>query len=65
MGQATGEPVWRLLGGRFRDRVPAYANGWYQGDRDPDVVARSASAVAARAYRGLKIDPFGAATAEL
>ena len=35
MGQATGEPVWRLLGGRFRDRVPAYANGWYQGDRDP------------------------------
>ena len=58
-------PVWRLLGGRFRDRVPAYANGWYQGDRDPEVVARSAAEVAARGYRGLKIDPFGAASAEL
>ena len=65
MGQATGEPVWRLLGGRFRDRVPAYANGWYQGDRDPEAVARLAGAVVARGYRGLKIDPFGAATAEL
>ena len=65
IGQATGEPVWRLLGGRFRDRVPAYANGWYQGDRDPEVVAGLASEVVARGYRGLKIDPFGAATAEL
>jgi galactonate dehydratase len=65
MGQAAGEPLWRLLGGRFRDRVPAYANGWYQGDRDPEVVARFAGEVAARGYRGLKIDPFGAATAEL
>ncbi|HEV8373954.1 MAG TPA: mandelate racemase/muconate lactonizing enzyme family protein, partial [Actinomycetota bacterium] len=25
MGQATGLPLWRLLGGRFRERVPAYA----------------------------------------
>ena len=65
IGQATGMPVWKLLGGRFRDRVPAYANGWYQGDRDPEVVARFAGEVAARGYRGLKIDPFGAATAEL
>ena len=60
-----GVPVWRLLGGRFRDRVPAYANGWYQGDRDPAAVARLAAAVVARGYRALKIDPFGAATAEL
>jgi galactonate dehydratase len=65
MGQALGVPVWRLLGGRFRDRVPAYANGWYQGDRTPDSFARMARAVVARGYRGLKVDPFGAATAEL
>jgi len=26
-GQALGVPVWRLLGGRYRDRVPAYASG--------------------------------------
>jgi L-alanine-DL-glutamate epimerase-like enolase superfamily enzyme len=27
LGKALGQPVWRLLGGRFRDRVPAYASG--------------------------------------
>ena len=65
MGQALGVPIWRLLGGRFRDRVPAYANGWYQGDRTPESFAELARAVVARGYRGLKVDPFGAATAEL
>jgi D-galactarolactone cycloisomerase len=28
-GQAAGLPVWKLLGGRFRDRVTAYATGCY------------------------------------
>ena len=28
-GQAVGLPVWKLLGGRFRDRVTAYATGCY------------------------------------
>ncbi len=65
MGQALGVPVWRLLGGAFRDRVPAYANGWYQGDRRPESYADMARRVVERGYRGLKVDPFGAATAEL
>lgn len=65
IGQACGQPVWRLLGGRFRDTVPAYANGWYQGDREPETIAELARTVVARGYRGLKLDPFGAATAEL
>jgi len=65
MGQALGVPVWKLLGGRFRDRVPAYANGWYQAERDPQVIARLARGVVKRGYRGLKLDPFGAASAEL
>ena len=26
-GQALGVPVWRLLGGKYRERVPAYASG--------------------------------------
>jgi galactonate dehydratase len=65
MGQALGVPVWRLLGGAFRDRVPAYANGWYQGDRSPASFAAQARRVVARGYRALKIDPFGAAAAEL
>jgi galactonate dehydratase len=65
IGQDTGQPVWRLLGGRFRERVPAYANGWYQGDRDPETFAAMAARVVERGYRGLKIDPFGAAAAEI
>jgi galactonate dehydratase len=65
MGQALGVPVWKLLGGRFRDRVPAYANGWYQTERDPAGIARLARSVVGRGYRALKLDPFGAASAEL
>ncbi|MGH8835405.1 MAG: mandelate racemase/muconate lactonizing enzyme family protein [Actinomycetes bacterium] len=65
IGQAIGQPVWRLLGGLFRDRVPAYANGWYQGERNLESFARQARRVVDRGYRGLKVDPFGGATAEL
>lgn len=65
MGQALGVPVWKLLGGRFRDRVPAYANGWYTSKRDPAAIARLAQEVVKRGYRALKLDPFGAASAEL
>src|SRR5205807_6131252 len=65
MGQTLGVPVWKLLGGRFRDRVPAYANGWYQTDRDPNAIAALATRVVARGYRALKLDPFGAANAEI
>lgn len=65
MGQALGVPIWKLLGGRFRDRVPAYANGWYQSDRDPQRIAALAAKVVERGYRALKLDPFGAASAEI
>jgi galactonate dehydratase len=65
MGQSLGVPLWKLLGGKFRDRVPAYANGWYQAEREPDTIARLAQQVVARGYRALKLDPFGAASAEL
>jgi galactonate dehydratase len=65
MGQSLGVPVYQLLGGAFRSRVPAYANGWYQGDRNPATFAALARKVVDRGYRALKVDPFGAATAEL
>jgi galactonate dehydratase len=65
MGQAMAVPVWKLLGGRFRDRVPAYANGWYQADRDPRTIGVLARTVVGRGYRALKLDPFGSASAEI
>lgn len=65
MGQSLGVPVWKLLGGRFRDRIPAYANGWYQTAREPEAFALRAGQVVDRGYRALKLDPFGHASAEL
>jgi len=65
MGQQLRVPVWRLLGGCFRDRVPAYANGWYQSDYEPLRIAELARGVVARGYRAMKLDPFGAASVRL
>jgi galactonate dehydratase len=65
MGQDLNVPVWKLLGGQYRDRVRAYANGWYQTDRDPVALAESARDVVARGYTALKLDPFGSAWMEL
>ena len=36
MGQFLGVPVYQLLGGAVRDRIPAYANGWYTVERTAD-----------------------------
>ena len=33
-GKALGVPVYELIGGKVRDRVPLYANGWL-GTRSP------------------------------
>jgi galactonate dehydratase len=65
LGKSLGVPVWRLLGGKCRDVVPAYANGWYQVERTPDAIARCAEAVIAMGYRALKIDPFGTGSYEM
>jgi galactonate dehydratase len=65
IGQSLNVPIWKLLGGRFRDRVPAYANGWYQAERDPKAIASLARTVVDRGYRAMKLDPFGAASTEL
>lgn len=61
LGKSLGVPVWRLLGGRVRSRIRAYANGWYRGPREPDAFAERARAVVALGYTALKFDPFGTA----
>jgi galactonate dehydratase len=61
IGKATHLPVYRLLGGRCHERIPAYANGWYGGARTPAEFAERARAAVARGYRALKFDPFGTA----
>jgi galactonate dehydratase len=65
IGKACGQPVYKLLGGRARERLPAYANGWYGGAQSPADYARLAREVVARGYRGMKFDPFGVAWKEM
>lgn len=36
-GKAAGLPVWKLLGGRFRDRITAYATGCYYPQQFTDL----------------------------
>ena len=65
VGQALGVPVYQLLGGATRERIPAYANGWYTVERTPAEFHAAALRVVARGYRALKVDPFGAGFYEL
>ena len=61
IGKACHQPVYRLLGGRCHDRLPAYANGWNGGDRTPGDYAERAREAVGRGYCALKFDPFGTA----
>ena len=65
LGKANGQPVYQLLGGRARERLPAYANGWYGNSQTPAQYAERAREVVARGYRALKFDPFGTAWKQL
>ncbi len=65
VGQALGKPVYQLLGGAVRDRIKAYANGWYTVERTPDEFHQAAKRVIEKGYRALKLDPFGAGFYEL
>jgi len=65
IGKAVGLPVFKLMGGAVRDRIKAYANGWYTVERTPDEFHAAARRVVARGYLALKLDPFGAGTSEL
>ncbi len=61
IGKATNRPIYDLLGGRYHESLPAYANGWYTGPRRPEAFAERAAHVVGMGYRAMKFDPFGAA----
>src|SRR5688572_10668273 len=65
VGKVLGQPIWRLLGGRVRDKVKAYANGWYTVERTPEEFHAAAKKVVERGYQALKLDPFGPGRWEL
>jgi galactonate dehydratase len=61
IGKALKQPIYNLLGGRCRDKVRAYANGWYRCPRTPQDFAEAAKKVASLGYTAMKFDPFGVA----
>ncbi len=58
LGKATGQPVGRLLGGRYRERVQPYASLLM---REPEQMADELLPVKAQGFRAFKIGwgPFG------
>ena len=57
-GKALGRPIYDLLGGKFRDKVALYANGWFVGCETPEQYARAAMQTVAAGHEALKLDPF-------
>ncbi len=64
-GKVLGVPVYQLLGGKVRDAIPCYANGWFAPARTPDEFAEKAQHAVAAGFRGLKWDLFGSAYLEI
>ena len=58
LGQATGQPVGRLLGGRYRERVRPYASVLME---EPGALAERLRSIKAHGFRAFKIGwgPFG------
>ena len=61
IGKTCGRPLYQLLGGKVREKIRVYANGWYQGPREPQAFAEKAAQMVEAGYTALKFDPFGKA----
>jgi galactonate dehydratase len=63
-GRMLGVPVYDLLGGKVRDSIRVYANGWYFQDRNvryfghPKEYAEAALRTVGTGFNALKLEPF-------
>jgi galactonate dehydratase len=57
-GKALGVPVYELLGGKIRDTVRIYANGWSFHCVKPEEFARAAERVVKDGYTAMKMYPL-------
>ncbi len=53
MGKASGQPVFRLLGGRTKRKIPVYASKLYS--QAPDALQREARSYQEQGYRAMKM----------
>jgi galactonate dehydratase len=61
LGKSLGVPIYQLLGGKVRESVLCYANGWYRTERSAEAFADAAEKALAKGFQALKLDPFGTA----
>ena len=61
LGKSLGVPIHQLLGGRVRDSVLGYANGWYRTERTAEGFVEAVRNVRAKGFKAAKLDPFGTA----
>ena len=61
-GKALGAPIYQLLGGPVRERVPLYTHvqDWNSNAGGPDDAAKAAIATKNAGYAAIKTDPFPA-----
>lgn len=64
LGKVAGQPIWRLLGGRFRDHVKPYASMLME---EPEKMTEKLQAAQSRGFRAFKIGwgPFGRTSAKM
>jgi gluconate/galactonate dehydratase len=60
IGKEFGAPIHELIGGRTRDAVRMYSNGWYDNCVAPEDFGEKAKKFVRMGYTGLKFDVFGA-----
>ena len=59
LGKSLNVPVYRLLGGKIRDKVRIYVIGWFAGAKTPQEFAEKAKIAVQRGVTAMKWDPFG------
>jgi galactonate dehydratase len=57
-GKAAGLPVYELLGGKVREKIRVYSNGWTLDANSPDEFARRAEIAVKDGYTALKMYPL-------
>lgn len=59
MGKFFNTPVYTFFGGKVRDKVKMYANGWFSGSKTAENFAAKAKDAVNLGVKALKWDPFG------
>ena len=59
LGKSLNVPVYQLLGGKCRDKVRIYINGWFAGAKEPEEFGEKAKIAVERGVTAMKWDPFG------